>query len=103
MRTYTVVTGDSLSEISQRFFGDFSQVDAIARENNITNKDVIYPGQVLKIPDAPAAASGQAAGSETDSNKWLWWLIAAAAAAGAYMAYDRYKKKKKRKSKANEA
>jgi LysM repeat protein len=54
MKPYTVATGDSLSEISLKFFGDYSQVDAIAQANQITNKDVIYPGQVLQIPDLPA-------------------------------------------------
>ena len=47
-RTYTVKSGDTLSEIGQRF--GVSYMD-IARLNNIKNPDLIYPGQVFKIPN----------------------------------------------------
>lgn len=54
MKTYTVLPGDSLSSISERFFGNWNEVDQIAALNNITQIDVIYPGQVLNIPDSAA-------------------------------------------------
>lgn len=44
--TYTVVRGDTLSEIAQRFG---TTVGAIAAENGIKNPNLIYVGQVLKI------------------------------------------------------
>lgn len=50
-QNYTVKAGDSLSLISQRIFGDFSQVDAIATLNKISNKDLIHPGQIILLPD----------------------------------------------------
>ncbi len=44
--TYTVVRGDTLSEIAQRFG---TTVGALAAENGIKNPNLIYAGQVLKI------------------------------------------------------
>ncbi len=89
MRSYTVISGDSLSEISQKFFGDFSQVNAIAQVNHITDKDVIFPGQVLQIPDTPAAAD------PSDGSAWMWWLLAGGAGIAAYLVYKRHRTKKK--------
>lgn len=48
--TYTVVEGDWLSKIAGRAYGDIYLFDKIAKVNNISNPDLIYPGQVLKIP-----------------------------------------------------
>ena len=46
-RVYTVVAGDTLHKIAQ-YFG--TTVDAIMIANNLTNPNLIYPGQVLVIP-----------------------------------------------------
>ncbi len=48
--TYTVQEGDWLSTISARAYGDIFAFQKIAQANNITNPDLIYPGQVLTIP-----------------------------------------------------
>ncbi len=53
---YTVVSGDSLSLISQRFYGtqSASGVQKIYYSNMATigaNPNVIFPGQKLYIPD----------------------------------------------------
>lgn len=48
--TYTVVEGDWLSTISARAYGDIYSYQKIAEANNIPNPDLIYPGQVLKLP-----------------------------------------------------
>ena len=45
--TYTVKSGDTLSEIGARF-GVSSQ--EIAKLNGIENPDLIFPGQVFRIP-----------------------------------------------------
>ncbi len=50
VRTYTVVSGDTLWAISERFYGDGSQYQRIADASGISNPDLIYPGQVLTIP-----------------------------------------------------
>jgi len=49
-RTYTVVAGDTVWAISERFYGDGSKFQAIADASGISNPDLIYPGQVLTIP-----------------------------------------------------
>lgn len=51
---YTVVKGDTLSAIAQRFYGKASLWNKIhhANKDQISNPDVIRPGQVLKIPRA---------------------------------------------------
>jgi nucleoid-associated protein YgaU len=49
---YTVVAGDTLRRIAQRFYGDENQWPRIFDENRdqISNPDQIFPGQVLRIP-----------------------------------------------------
>ena len=44
--TYTVQRGDTLSEIAERFG---TTVNELVRLNNIADRDLIYPGQVLVI------------------------------------------------------
>ena len=53
-RTYTVVAGDSLSKIAKKIYGDANRWKEIfeANKGKIKNPDLIYPGQVLKIPGA---------------------------------------------------
>ena len=46
IRTYTVKKGDTLSEIAAKFGTTYQ---AIAELNGISDPNLIYPGQVLKI------------------------------------------------------
>ena len=46
---YTVVKGDTLSAIGKRFGVKWRD---IAELNDIKNPDLIFPGQVFKIPNA---------------------------------------------------
>ena len=51
--TYTVVKGDSLSKISQKFYGDAKKWKVIYEANKSvigSNPDLIHPGQVYVIP-----------------------------------------------------
>ena len=52
MIQYTVVAGDTLRGIAQRFYGDENQWPRIheANRDQIPNPDQIFPGQVLNIP-----------------------------------------------------
>lgn len=52
IRTYTVVEGDTLRDISIRLFGTKLRWPEIYRLNKdiIKSPDLIYPGQVLRIP-----------------------------------------------------
>jgi len=51
-QTYTVESGDTLSGIAERFYGDANQWSRIFEANGdqLDNPDVIQPGQVLRIP-----------------------------------------------------
>src|ERR671932_1236731 len=51
-KTYTVVSGDTLSKIAKREYGDPEKWHAIyqANRDKIGNPDLIYPGQVLTLP-----------------------------------------------------
>ena len=50
--THTVVAGDTLSAIAERYFGDARQTTKILEANRdlLVNPDRIRPGQVLRIP-----------------------------------------------------
>jgi LysM repeat protein len=50
-RTYSVVSGDTLWAISERFYGDGRKYQRIADASGVANPDLIHPGQVLTIPD----------------------------------------------------
>ena len=49
-RTYTVVSGDTLWAIAERFYGDGNKYQTIADASGVSNPDLIHPGQVLTIP-----------------------------------------------------
>jgi len=53
-RSYTVKKGDSLSKIAQREYGDLQQWHRIyeANRDTIKDPDKIFPGQVIRIPQA---------------------------------------------------
>lgn len=52
VRTYTVVSGDTLSKISKQFYNDANQWQRIfdANRDILSNPDRIFPGQHLRIP-----------------------------------------------------
>ena len=51
-RSYTVKSGDTLSKIAQREYGNASEWTRIyeANKDTIKNPDLIYPGQTFIIP-----------------------------------------------------
>jgi nucleoid-associated protein YgaU len=51
---HTVESGDSLWKIAQKHYGDGSKYTAIFEANKpmLSDPDKIYPGQVLRIPEA---------------------------------------------------
>jgi nucleoid-associated protein YgaU len=51
-QSYTVQSGDSLSKIAKRIYGDANKWHAIfaANRDQIKNPDLIQPGQVLTLP-----------------------------------------------------
>ncbi len=50
---YTVAKGDTLSKISKNFYGDVKLYNKIFEANRpmLKNPDLIYPGQMLVIPE----------------------------------------------------
>lgn len=48
-QTYTVVEGDCLWNICKRYLGDGSKYQEIADLNGISNPNLIYPGQVIRL------------------------------------------------------
>ncbi|GAA4017181.1 LysM peptidoglycan-binding domain-containing protein [Deinococcus rubellus] len=50
--TYTIKSGDTLSAIAEKYFGDAMRYKDIAHFNNISDPDAIQAGQVIKIPSA---------------------------------------------------
>lgn len=51
-KEYTVVAGDHLWSIAEKFYEDGYKWTLIASENNIQNPDIILPGQELTLPKA---------------------------------------------------
>ena len=49
---HTVVSGDNLSKIAKKFYGDANKYPVIFEANKpmLSNPDKIYPGQLLRIP-----------------------------------------------------
>lgn len=47
---YTVKSGDTLSAIAQKYFGDAGKYRDIAHFNNMSNPDDIQVGQQIRIP-----------------------------------------------------
>jgi hypothetical protein len=56
--SYTVVPGDTLERLAQRFLGNEERWPEIfaANRNAIKNPNLIYPGQVFRIPSADVTA-----------------------------------------------
>ena len=49
---HTVVAGDTLSKIATQFYGDATKWARVfeANRNQLANPNVIFPGQVLRVP-----------------------------------------------------
>lgn len=54
---YTVVSGDHLWKISERFYGTGSNWTLIAQQNKLANPNVIHSGNKFSIPKADAKIS----------------------------------------------
>jgi nucleoid-associated protein YgaU len=48
---YEVQAGDSLSKISEKFYGSFDYWPTLAQINNIANPNVLYAGITITVPD----------------------------------------------------
>lgn len=50
VKYYTVKDGDTLADISYKLYNTYTKVDAIMKLNGITDQNVIFSGQKLKVP-----------------------------------------------------
>lgn len=79
-RTYTVVKGDCLWSIANKFYGKGSEYKRLAAANpQIKNPNLIYPGQVLTIPAAdnlPSAGADCTSVGLADGTKTTWDALA---------------------------
>ncbi len=50
---YTIQSGDSLSKIAKEVYGDYKKWEALFEANRevIKDPDLIYPGQIILIPE----------------------------------------------------
>ena len=69
-KSVTVQSGDTLSGIAKTFLGSASLFPEIASLNNISNPNLIFPGEVLQLPATTAATlnNGNVLGNNTLGN-----------------------------------
>jgi LysM repeat protein len=89
-KTYTIEQGDSLSLISKKLYGDFSQTKTICEMNQIADCDKILPGQKIIVPDVPekntsdaqviSTSSFSSSNIKTQIGKWFPWILVLGAA-----------------------
>ena len=60
MQSYVIKSGDTLWAIADKFYGDGSLAYKLAGYNNIANANLIYAGNVLKIPNKAELSSATA-------------------------------------------
>jgi LysM repeat protein len=93
---YTVQQGDTLSKIARDVLGNMALWPAIAELNDLKNPDLIFPGQVLILPDKlePVAEAPEANRQKAGIPAWLGWLLALSIGGGLVYA-NRHKLKAK--------
>lgn len=64
LEVVVVEPGDTLSQIALDTLGHASEYPVLARANGIADPDLIYPGQIIRIP-APIGAASGGVGSES--------------------------------------
>lgn len=93
---YTVKQGDTLSKIARDVLGNMALWPAIAELNELKNPDLIFPGQVLILPDKlePLTPATQPTTQQAGVPAWLGWLLALSIGGGLLWA-NRHKLKAK--------
>lgn len=62
-RFHDVRSGESLTSICRRYYGDASLLDELSRFNGLANPNMLREGRRLRIPDAADLVRGRPAGS----------------------------------------
>lgn len=66
--TYTVQRGDTLSQIALTYLGSASKYQYLANINGISNPNLIYVGQVIKLSGTTGSGGGS---SSSSTSSWL--------------------------------
>ena len=104
---YIVKQGDSLSKIARDVLGDISLWVELAKLNNLSNPEKIYPGQVINLDIPKRVTIDITSGTpkvinnhgsipaQNNSNSLTGWLVGFGLAALAVVAYKKFSKEKK--------
>lgn len=71
-KSVTVESGDTLEKIAEDYAGGYSNYKQLAAINNISNPNLIYVGQVIKLTSEDGSSSGSSSSStskSTNTNK----------------------------------
>src|SRR3989344_5579850 len=68
-KIHVVVKGESLSKISEAYYGDKEKWQVIAAENKLANPNIIHTGNSLTIPDLSRQTSSIATNDQTSVRK----------------------------------
>jgi len=63
---YTIKSGDTLSSIARKYYGNSTLWTELQRYNNIPNADKIYTGDSLQIPDSATLQAMQKASTVSE-------------------------------------
>ncbi|QZY56978.1 LysM peptidoglycan-binding domain-containing protein [Crassaminicella profunda] len=66
--SYTVLAGDTIFSIADKFYHDYTKRHFITEYNNLKDSSSIYVGQVLYIPNATTTANNQVAQEDKKEN-----------------------------------
>lgn len=66
--TYTVKKGDTLWAIAKKYLGSGSKYQQLAKWNNISNPNLIYVGQVIKLNKSSSSSSGSSSSSSSSTS-----------------------------------
>ena len=62
-QSYEVQSGDTLWAIAQQYYGDGSLAWQLAGYNGIQNANLIYPGDIVKLPERSAVEASSYSGA----------------------------------------
>lgn len=68
-KSVTVESGDTLGQIAVDYAGGYSNYKKLAAINNISNPNLIYVGQVIKLTSGSSGSGGTSSNSTVNSNK----------------------------------
>ncbi len=65
-KPHTVVTGDTLWDLSMKYYGSGYDWPTLQKVNGLSNPDLLFPNMVLTIPTKPTIEAGQTSSAATE-------------------------------------